>query len=205
MENLRGPSGLASQQGAVLVFSLLILLVITVVGVSMVQQNRTQFMMAENTQMQTMNFAEAENLLRRAENHIASRRYATWPLPEPIPEDCTRQPCATYACQTPGGIFRQLLPGDLNGGAAFDANLPSALGSRVEITRTVCLSGSHLGQQTQECSVPPLAPCAYNEGEATKPGGNPCHTELYSITATVVDGSNNRRVLESSYAVRCDN
>jgi len=204
MQKLRSPGGLASQKGAVLVFSLLILLVITIVGVGMVQQNRTQFMMAENTQMQTMGFSEAENILRSAENYIASQRYVTWPLPDPIPEECASQPCAAYACQTPGGIFQQLLPGDLSGGAVLaNKYLPSDLGSRVEITRTVCLSYPPLGQQTEDCSNPSLFSCAHDETD--DPGGNLCHTELYSITATVIDEANNRRVVESSYAVRCDN
>ncbi len=209
MKNLHRPrywafQRLASQQGAVLVFSLLILLVITVVGVGMVQQNRTQFMMAENTQMQTTAFANAENLLRAAENFIANQRYVTWPLPEPLPSECVGQPCPTYHCKTPGGIFQQLLPGDLGGGAVLGAvlgmDLPDALGSNVEITRTVCLSFAAVGQQTEDCSgTPPLAFCAASLGN------NQCHTEVYTVLATVVDTAHNRRTLESSYAVRCDN
>jgi len=189
---------LASQQGVVLVFSLLILLVITVVGVGMVQQNRTQYMMAENTQMQTVHLAEAENILRSAEMHIARLRYAAWPLPDPVPAECDNQPCPAYSCQTPGGVFQQLLPGALVGGAALGAALPA--GSSVEITRTVCLSGWDVGLQAEDCSSDP--PHAFCFGTL---GSNLCHTELYTITATVVDAANNRRVVESNYAVRCDN
>jgi|GEM_PF-2203785 len=216
---------LYSQQGAVLVFTLLLLLLITLLGVNMVQQNRTQFMIAENSQSQTTNFSQAENTLQSAENYIASQRYVTWPL-EPK-SSCATPPCDAYNCpanaacdvydcQTPGGVFQQLLPGDLQGGAVIpNQSLPSATGSNVEITKTVCAGGTPIvGLQYQDCSLPDTIFCAYDSGGIDKianptaegsPSNNPCHTELYTITVTEIDNANNERVVKSDYAVRCDN
>jgi len=68
------------QTGVVLVFSLLILLLVTLLGVNMVQQNRVQFLMAANAQQSSTSFAEAEDVLRLAEEYINNTRYEVWPL-----------------------------------------------------------------------------------------------------------------------------
>lgn len=58
------------QQGAVLIFSLVMLLLLTLLSVNMIQQNRLQFMMAANAQQQTETFSDAEDLLVLEENQI---------------------------------------------------------------------------------------------------------------------------------------
>lgn len=58
------------QRGVVLVISLIILLVLTLLSVNMIQQNRLEFMMAGNAQTQTEVFSSAESLLKLAENSI---------------------------------------------------------------------------------------------------------------------------------------
>ncbi len=68
------------QAGVVLVFSLLILLLVTLLGVNMVQQNRVQFLMAANAQQQSTTFSDAEDVLRLAEAYIDQTRYEVWPL-----------------------------------------------------------------------------------------------------------------------------
>ncbi|MDD5275584.1 MAG: hypothetical protein PHR16_05835 [Methylovulum sp.] len=203
------------QQGAVLAFTLLLLLMITLMGVTMVQQNRTQFMMAENTQSEATNFSTAENILKSTENYIASQRYAATPLPDPIPADCfdatsgAPKLCATYDCKTPGGIFQQLMPGDLRNGAVIHG---MSTGSSVEITKTVCVGGDTLGLQYDDCSNSTRNFCAFTSNvpnptasSSATTSSNPCHTELYTIRATMIDDANNERVVESNYAVRCDN
>jgi len=200
------------QNGAVLVFTMLLLMMITMLGVLMVQQNRTQFMMAENTQSQATNFSIAENILTSAENYIASQRYETWPMLKPIPEDCydaiTGNPkaCSTYNCKNPGGVFQQLRPGDLQGGAVVGV----AGSSSIEIIKTVCASSDAVGLQYTNCSLVGQTVCnsvsnVPNPSAPDNISNNPCHTEIYTIRATVVDDALNQREVESNYAIRCDN
>ncbi len=68
------------QTGVVLIFSLLILLLVTLLGVNMVQQNRVQFLMAANAQQQSTTFSSAEDVLTLAEEYINKTRYEVWPL-----------------------------------------------------------------------------------------------------------------------------
>lgn len=63
-------SPLSRQRGVVLIFTLVILLLLTLLSVNMIQQNRLEFMMAGNVQTQTQTFSSAESLLKIAENFI---------------------------------------------------------------------------------------------------------------------------------------
>ncbi|MCF7998310.1 MAG: hypothetical protein K9L25_04595 [Methylovulum sp.] len=63
-------SSVSRQQGVVLVVSLVILLLLTLLSVNMIQQNRLEFMMAGNAQMQSQAFSSAESLLKITENFI---------------------------------------------------------------------------------------------------------------------------------------
>jgi Tfp pilus assembly protein PilX len=197
------------QQGAMLIFSLLLLLVITLVGVTMIQQNRTQFMMTENTQSQALNFASAENVLALAENYIAGQRYATWPLGSTsacVDNTGAAKACSTYNCKAPNGVFTQLMPGALNGGTVINV----ATNTNVEITKTVCIGASNVGLQYVNCSQTGQTFCNYvsnvaNPSAPSNLSNNPCHTEMYSIRARVLDSFNNIREVTSNYAVRCDN
>ena len=58
------------EQGVVLVFSLIMLLILTLLSISMIQQNRLNFMMAGNAQTQTEEFSTAENILKLTEGYI---------------------------------------------------------------------------------------------------------------------------------------
>lgn len=62
------------QNGIAFVFTLIILLITTLIGVSAAQQNNVQFLMAENFRSQTFAFGEADNALTLAENHVKSTR-----------------------------------------------------------------------------------------------------------------------------------
>lgn len=59
-----------SQHGAVLAFSLVMLLLLTLAGTRMIQQNKLQLQMAVYTREQTQKFANAEGLLAEAVNII---------------------------------------------------------------------------------------------------------------------------------------
>jgi hypothetical protein len=192
-------NSLSSQRGAVLAFSLLMLLLITLLGVNMVQQNKMQYMMAENTQTEVRNLTQAENLLKLAEEYIASQRFVTWPMPDP----------PVYECKNEGGTFQQLLRGDLQNGAVIP-NIVLPPGSSVEIAKTICINSTTKAES--DCLFDTLDYCAYFYDPATfavptvaAPSPNLCDTELYTITTTIIDEANNERAISSNYAVRCDN
>ena len=81
-----------SQQGIVLVFSLVTLLLLTLLSLNMIQQNRLEFMMAGNAQAQTETFSAAENILKIAENRIETLRAND------------REECRRTSCSNNGGI-----------------------------------------------------------------------------------------------------
>lgn len=62
------------QRGAVLVFSLIMLLLLTLVSVSMIQQNKQELAMTGNTLEQTKSLARAETELKLAEQVIDTTR-----------------------------------------------------------------------------------------------------------------------------------
>jgi type IV pilus assembly protein PilX len=73
------------QQGAALVTSLLLLLVVTIVGVTAMQMTRMQERMAGNTRDRNLSLQGAEAALRNAERMIVMQNF------RPIP--CTAPPC----------------------------------------------------------------------------------------------------------------
>ncbi len=62
------------QRGIALVISLIILLSTTFLSVSVIQQNKLQFLMAGNTRQQTETLSNAENLLALAEEYVKLQR-----------------------------------------------------------------------------------------------------------------------------------
>ena len=64
------------QQGAVLAFSLVMLVLLTLVTASMIQRNKLQVAVANNAKMQTQTFSAVENALALAQNALEAQRYA---------------------------------------------------------------------------------------------------------------------------------
>jgi len=75
------------QRGAVLIFSLIMLLLLTLVSVSMIQQNKQELAMTGNALDQTKTLASAETQLKLAEQSIDKTRYALTNLGDAIPDD----------------------------------------------------------------------------------------------------------------------
>ena len=65
---------LPNQRGAVLIFTLLMLLLLTLSGVSMIEQNKQQIAMMRNSRQQNQTLARAEQLLAQAENAIKNAK-----------------------------------------------------------------------------------------------------------------------------------
>ncbi len=185
------------QRGAVLVFSLVMLLLMTLVGVNMIQQNRLQFMMAANTQDQNTRFAVNEDILELAENYIGEQRYKSWPLPNPIPDPVGN----TFECNKTNTKFVQLTPRNFTASLGL-TNTSSNI--KAEITQTACLSVA--GIETV-CTPDPNDPnkWASSETQCNQSDQAQCATEVYSIRITVSNPDTGaERIIESRYAVRCD-
>lgn len=74
-------------------FSLVTLLLLTLLSANMIQQNRLEFMMASNAQTQTETFSVAEDILKVTENYV-----------ETTLRDYNRQECSFVECRNPGGV-----------------------------------------------------------------------------------------------------
>lgn len=188
-----------NQSGAVLMFSLVILLLITLAGVNMIQQNRIQFMMAANAQDQTTTFASAQNILEMSEAYVGQQRYKTWPLPDPIPT-----PVGTaYACNQTASLYNQLRPGEITGSLGLSQAVIDS-GSTVAIIGTACLS---VTDGESDCTPDAANPLIWSAGEThcNQSFQSKCPTEIYTIRATAINPTtSSKRIVEEKYAVRCD-
>src|SRR5690349_1024962 len=88
----RGSSNMSTtgrQRGTALVTSLLLLLILTVIGVTAMQVTRMQERMAGNTRDLNLAFQGAEAALRNGEDMIAAEGFA----PTPAAGVCATAPC----------------------------------------------------------------------------------------------------------------
>ncbi len=65
---------LLKQRGAVLAFALVMLVLLTLVATSMIQQNKLELQVSQNSREQTQTFANAEAILAQAKNDIDTFR-----------------------------------------------------------------------------------------------------------------------------------
>jgi type IV pilus assembly protein PilX len=84
---------LHAQRGAVLVTSMLLLMVLTIIGVTVMQMSRMQERMAGNSRDVSLAFQAAEGALRNAEHHIEEFKFA--------PLLCSEGPCDVWDEQAP--------------------------------------------------------------------------------------------------------
>ncbi|MCK9394653.1 MAG: PilX N-terminal domain-containing pilus assembly protein [Methylobacter sp.] len=162
-----------NQRGAVLIFSLIMLLLLTLVSVSMIQQNKQELAMTGNTLQQTKSLASAETELKLAEQAIDTAR-----LNPANPTDRT--------CNSSGAS-------QVNQNQTI---LTTATGTST-ITAVYCLRGT---TETQ-CSSGALndgssAACMCDGNRGTE-----IYTVRWVSTADVNYGA--QRTVESKYAVDC--
>lgn len=109
------PSALA-QHGAVLIFSLVMLLLLTLVSVSMIQQNKQELSMTGNTVSQTQALTRAETDLARAQHYIDTTRLNPNSTPPYSDLQCNSSPTSqvdqnqvivnsTYGTATVTGVY----------------------------------------------------------------------------------------------------
>jgi len=191
------------QRGAVLIFTLVMLLLLTLLGINMIQQNRLQFMMAANTQDQTTRLASVEDILKRAEGYIDGQRY----------QDKVHFLCKTNTATPPK--YHQLLStptasADITG----NLGLADTTGITAEIRQTACVPTVNTpGVVSIQVGIEQI--CTLNASAdnwaSTEPFCNQtsatyCPTEIYTlrVTQTSAGNSTSTRILESKYAIRCD-
>ena len=179
---------LLKQRGAVLAFSLVMLLLLTLIGVSMIQQNKQGLGMAGNARQQIQVLASAEAALSNAEAAVDSLRY--------IGSNKGNKKCNSA---------QQLNEGDVISAAA-------------KVKEVYCLwDYSDAGGTEQRCfynngerdldNPPPPDNACIRLNDAGPGKGKKiadrCPIEIYAIEATVTDSKGAERTVESKYAVDC--
>lgn len=163
----------AAQQGAVLIVSLLILLMMTVIGVTAMQTNFMEEKMAGNFRDVNLAFQAAEAALRDAEDDISSTP------PRFTGLTGFNSTCSNALCNASGGL------------------------SDVWNDATKGPNGAALGTYTSTGSLALVScqPVYWIEGFRTRPAGSASWKTWYRVTTRSCGGSNNSRVmLQSVYA-----
>lgn len=169
-----------NQRGAVLIFSLIMLLLLTLVSVTMIQQNKQELTMTGNVLDQTKSFASAETELGLAEKVITTVRTTGAPALTPI--NACNGNTTTQANVSATPFFPT--SGTSTGNATITA-IYCLIGGTAE---TPCASGVFNDGSSAACT------CAGNRG-----------TEVYAIrwVSTATSNYGSQRILESKYAVNC--
>lgn len=176
---------LVKQRGAVLAFTLVMLLLLTLVGVSMIQQNKQQLMMAGNTQQQNQALANVDKVLSFAETYIDGKRVYSVPINGklvPVPTQC-HQPITEFDNPNP-------LP----------LNIPNVTS---KVTETYCFTpGGEVLRCIHGTDSPDSPGCdAWDNNRTIN-----CKGEIYTIETSAIDtSSGTQRKIESKYAVDCSN
>jgi len=175
-----------NQRGAVLIFSLLMLLLLTLVSVSMIQQNKQELAMAGNALDQTASLASAETELGLAENLINTTRTTGAPASPPgSPPKCN-------ASNTPQANVSST-PFFTGTGNATITAVYCLIGG---ITERQCMSGviNDNTVTTDALGVNLACQCAALN-----------NTEIYVIrwVSWAISNYGSQRVIESKYAVNC--
>lgn len=172
---------LSKQCGAVLAFTLVMLLLLTLVGVSMIQQNKQQLVMAGNVRQQNQVFADVESQLFSAEPLINQMRYVDanvsgiCKLP-PVDPDSIPQLIVNYENPNNGGKITS------------------------EITEIYCFTKDDNVLRCNAKDDPTSLGC-----QKWKNPSVGCDGEIYTIETTVTDtASGTQRKIESKYAINCE-
>lgn len=189
------------QRGAVLAFSLVMLLLLTLVSLSMIRQNKSQINIASNTGQQVRAFATVETALRQTQAILEPLRY---------------QDKATKHCLS--GPTSQIHEGRVLTG------LPT--GITATVTNVYCLSNySDVTKSGDEFRCMYSAPNTRITGLVTTTdknelacrmldasGGwtsgmanpNGCQVEVYTLNVNILDAATNaNRTVESKFQIDC--
>jgi len=172
------------QRGAILVTAMLLLLVLTIIGITAAQMTRMQERMAGNLRDQNLAFQGAEAGLRDAEELIRSRAA--------LPDTCVEAPCLFWARSTLANVPAQDQEwwDDNSTELEADGDRSSAAHDMAELDSDPQFVIESLGL------ADPLGTVTVGEGP---PGGR----DFYQITARSTGGSGSATtVLRTTYARR---
>lgn len=221
------PALVSRQHGVVLVFSMITLLLLTLLSVNMIQQNRLEFMMAGNAQTQTEDFSSAESLLKIAENYID-----IWHSDYSVKCDSptTNLGEVTYQCddgnqktytssvqnQDPDKLYLcegfdsqevdDLLGADENPDTpeweiTEQLGLQQVVGSSVSITSVSCI----VKDMNNEVICKDGSQAGLSEESPCNSIGENCATVLYNVkVVSKMISTSVERSIEAKYGVRCD-
>ncbi|MGB4497522.1 MAG: nucleotidyltransferase domain-containing protein [Methylococcaceae bacterium] len=176
---------LKSQRGAVLAFCLLMLLLLTLAGTRMIQQNKQQLEMSGNTRILTQEFANAEGLLANAKSTIN-----TW---EQHIDPVFAINHSSHQCVTMPGTFTQQIG---SAGSITGSGLPAS-NDKVMILAASC-------KQTKYST--PTKCTSYNAGVITchpKSGDVICTTKTIAQIAALFNDPTD--LCYQPYDPNCDN
>ncbi|MDD2863746.1 MAG: hypothetical protein PHC99_03360 [Methylococcales bacterium] len=117
---------LKKQRGAVLAFSLVMLLLLTLAATRMIQQNKQQLEISNNARQATQEFANAEGVLAEAKNIINTKPAHIDPSATPLPPSDPNHQCV------PTSAYKQhILPAGVvnNSATILSASCMSSIGT----------------------------------------------------------------------------
>lgn len=133
-----------SQQGAVLAFCLVMLLLLTLAGTRMIQQNKQQLEMANSSRLLTQEFANAEGGLKEAENVLELHDVHVDPTVTPD-DDKYRE---NHQCTPIPDIFKQQIL--ISGTVLVNKTLENGTVLKAEIIESSCADKT--GTLVQKCT-----------------------------------------------------
>jgi hypothetical protein len=203
---------LKNQRGAVLAFSLVMLLLLTLVSISMIQQNKVQIGVATNAGQQVKAFATVETALRQAQAVLEPQRYVDK---------------ATHHCKS--GATNSVHPAPHTSGTLTGLSA----GITAKIKEAYCIYDYAGGVGTEEqClysstgvrNTGPVGPIvngvetaptlnnikacnklnAAGNWSAGSPNANACQIEVYTLHVTLADATTGaNRTVESKFEIDC--
>lgn len=216
----------SKQTGAVLVFTLVMLTLLTLVGVNSIQINKLNFSMAKNAIDQTRILAELESEMLGSQINLERIRY----------KDESRHLCnavgattsstyvensVTYTKVTPSATGTKLVPNTwIENSCADCAASPTA---KITLTSVSCITPDVFSGTEQPCvftgtgssaaydytTTPVGCTLLYNAGSTrtatalTNPPGSGCPVEVYTLKVVPASTTGAQRELESKILINC--
>lgn len=136
-------STIKKQHGAVLAFCLVMLLLLTIAGTRMIQQNKQQLEIANSARLLTQEFANAEGVLAEAENLLETDAAHTDPTDNPV--DLYDE---SHQCTPIDTVFKQQIL--LAGTVLIDRTMDDGRKVKAEILDSWCADKN--GELIRKCT-----------------------------------------------------
>jgi Tfp pilus assembly protein PilX len=166
------------QHGAVLIFSLIMLLLMSLLGINAMQQNRLQFLMSSNSQLQTNTLSQAENLLVIAEKYLDDERHEVQDGDDDV--DVEDNKIIGKCAKNDDGKFELFtVPQNITNPLPITGEMKAA--SEISVLDCECLATN----------------------AACQTSFTACLSEIYTVEVKLTGTDGTKRTVESKYAVQC--